>query len=206
MNNIKNPFIRLAAICAIFAPLALFAGDLLLIVGGRKFEFTIMLWLAFVLIVPAIFGIAYLAHNSGSRLAVFGGACAFFGAMAGASMQVLFRVYAVLEESGDERAIELLQKTFKLIATTQMIGIFFPIGLILLSISLYRRRVFGSIIPLLLAAGAIAFPVGRIAGFAIAVISSDILLTAAFGLIGWQILTSSEMREQTFEENYAEAS
>ena len=205
MNNIKHPFVRVTGICSILAPLTLFAGDLLLIIGELKFEWTIALWLAFVLFVPAIFGLAYLAFNSGSRLALFGGGCAFFGAMAGASMQILFRVYAVLDQAGATQAVEILRDTEKLIATTQKIGIFFPIGLIMLSISIYRSRIFSRVISLLLALGAILFPVGRIAGLAVALIGSDFMLIAAFGFIGWQILTRSEIRSQSFEDNLAEA-
>ena len=192
MNNIKHLFIRIAAVCAILAPLILLAGDLVLIIGKRRFEWTIILWLSFVLFVPAIFGLTFVAFDRGNKLAVVGGACAFFGAMAGASMQVLFRVYAVLEEAGNAKAIELLQKTMKLIATTQMIGIFFPVGLILLSISIYSNRTFNRLIPLLLAIGAILFPIGRIGGFAIAVSGSGMVLIAAFGLIGWQIVNTVE--------------
>jgi hypothetical protein len=192
MNNIKHPFIRIAAVCAMLAPVVLLAGDLVLIIGERRFEWTIILWLSFVLFVPAIFGLTYIAFGRADKLALIGGALAFFGAMAGASMQVLFRVYAVLEETGTGQALELLQKTMKLIATTQMIGIFFPIGLILLSISLSRNRIFNRLTQLLLAVGAILFPIGRIGGFAVAVIGSGMVLIAAFGLIGWQIIDTVE--------------
>ena len=204
MNNVKHPFMRIAAICAILAPLTMLAGDALLIFGGRRFEFTLALFLSFVFFVPAILGITNLAYGAGSRLAIIAGASAFFGAMAGASMQVLFRVYAVFEEAGATQPVELLQNTFKLIATTQMIGIFFPIGLILLAICLYRQRVFAPFISLLLIAGAIAFPVGRIGVFAVAVFSSGILLAAAFGLIGWKILSAGQTAAPpVFEENLA---
>ena len=192
MSDLKHPFIRIAAVCAILAPLVLLAGDLVLIIGERRFEWSLILWLSFVLFVPAIFGLTYVAFGRANKLALAGGTFAFFGAMAGASMQVLFRVYAVLEETGNGQALELLQKTMKLIATTQMIGIFFPIGLILLSISLYMNRIFNRVIPLLLAAGAILFPIGRIGGFAAAVIGSGMVLIAAFGLIGWQIINTVE--------------
>lgn len=194
MNNIKHPFIKIAALCSILAPVVLIIGDLLPVIGELRFEWTIALWLAFVLFVPAIFGLTFLLYENGNRLALIGGTLAFFGAMAGASMQVLFRVYAVLAERGAEQTVELLRDTFKLIATTQMIGIFFPIGLILLAISIYRSKIFNSAIPFLLAGGAILFPVGRIAGLIPAVFGSGILLLAAFGLIGWHILSKDQAR------------
>jgi hypothetical protein len=183
-------FLKIAGVCAILAPLTMLAADLLN-VGGLKFEFTLVLWLAFVFFVPAIFGITYLAASRGSRLAIFGGASAFFGAMAGASMQVLFRVYAVLEEKNAASAIELLQNTFKLIATTQMIGLTYPLGLIILAFCLFQKRAVAPIVAILLAAGALMFPLGRIGGFWWAVLGSDILLLAAFGLIGRRMISTA---------------
>lgn len=174
-----------------------------MITAGLMFEWTIALWLAFVLFVPAIFGLTFILFNNGSRLTLVGGMSAFVGAMAGASMQVLFRVYAVLGERGAEQTMEQLRGTFKLIATTQMIGLFFPIGLILLSISIYRSKIFNSLTAFLLAAGAVFFPVGRIGGFAAAVIGSGVLLLAAFGLVGWQLLTRTAVKERFSETEFA---
>jgi hypothetical protein len=165
------------------------AADLLQL-GGLRFEFTLVLWLAFVFFVPAILGLTYLITKHGSRLALYGGAAAFFGAMAGASMQVLFRVWAILEEKNSPQIIELLKGSGKLIATTQMIGIFFPIGLLTLAACLYRNRMVSPLVALVFAAGAILFPVGRIAGFWWAFIGSDILLLAAFILIGRRLLST----------------
>ena len=166
----------------------------LLQIGGLRFEFSLALWLAFVFFVPAIIGLTYLIASHGSRLALLGGASAFFGAMAGASMQVLFRVYAVLDEKNSPEAIELLQKTLKLIATTQMIGIFFPLGLLILAFCLYRKQVVNPLLSLVFIFAAILFPVGRIAGFWWAFIGSDILFIAAFGILGWRMF-SGDVKE-----------
>jgi hypothetical protein len=72
-----------------------------------------------------------------------------------------------------------------------MIGIFFPIGLIMLAISIFRSKIFNAATPFLLVGGALLFPVGRIAGIVPAVIGSGALLFAAFGLIGWHIITQN---------------
>jgi hypothetical protein len=189
MTNIARTFIRAAGISSIVAPLLMLAADLLQI-GGLRFEYSLVLWLAFVFFVPAVLGLTYLTASYGNRLALVGGAAAYFGAMAGASMQVLFRVWAVLEENNSPQTIELLQKTLKLIATTQMIGIFFPIGLLTLAVCLYRNRVVSPIVVLVFAAGTILFPVGRIFGFWWAFLISDLLLIAAFGLIGRRLLSA----------------
>jgi len=109
MMNTTRTFIRTAGICSIIAPLLMLAADSLAI-GGLRFEFTIVLWLAFVFFVPAILGLTYLTANYGSRLALLGGASAYFGAMAGASMQVLFRVWAVLDEKTRRRRLSFYKR------------------------------------------------------------------------------------------------
>ena len=141
--------------------------------------------------VPAIFGLTYLMTGLGSRAAISGGALTFFGAMAGAAMQVLFRVYAVLNEKNSPQTIELLRGTTKLVAATQMIGVSFPTGLLILAFCLYQTRVVSFAVIIAFAAGAIMFPVGRIGGFWWAFLSSDILLLAAFGLIGRRLLAAA---------------
>ena len=156
--------------------------------AGMMFEFTIALWLAFSLFIPAVFGLTFILFERGSRLAPVGGISTFIGLMAGAGMQALFRVYAVLIERGEQPTVELLRSTFKLVAATQMIGLFFPVGLILLAVSLFRTKVFNPTLPFLFVLAAILFPIGRIAGVAAAVFASGVLLFVAFGLIGWQIL------------------
>lgn len=190
MNTTKHSFIRIAGICSILAPLVLLAGDIMQYIGGLGFEWTIAAWLAFVLFVPAIFGLTYLIAGSGSRLAMVGGASAYFGCLAGASMQVLFRVWAVLDELGSPQTIELLRSSRKLVASTQMIGIFFPIGLLILAACLYRSHLVKAFVPLSLAIGAILFPIGRIGGLLLASISSDLLLAVAFGIIGVRLLAT----------------
>ena len=204
MQNISHPFIKIAAVCAILAPAVMLIADLFLVTTEMMFEWTIILWLGFVLFVPAIIGLTFVLFNNGSRLALVGGISAFFGAMAGASMQALFRTHAVLIESGAHQTVEMLRGTFKLVAATQMIGLTFPIGLIILAVCIYRSRNFNSFIPFVLAFGALLFPVGRIGGFAEAILGSGLLLTIAFGLIGWRILSLTKDRESALEPKFAE--
>jgi hypothetical protein len=192
MQNATSQFSVISGLCAIIAPVILLGTDLFRFATGRDFEWTIGIWLAFVFFVPAIFGFTHQMVSYGSRLALVGGGLAFFGAMAGASMQVLFRTHAVLAEQGAAGAIEQLSNTFKLIASTQMIGLAWPLGLITLSIALLLTDRSRWLTSLLLASGAVAFPIGRIAGSNIAVIFSGLFFIAAFGLIGRELMKRSE--------------
>lgn len=192
MNEATRLLLRVVGICTILAPLVMLTADSFLLLTGRVFVWTIILWLALALFVPAIFGLTYLLAGRGSRLAVLGGATAFFGCMAGASMQVLFRVYAVLDEVGSSQTVGLLRGVIKLTASTQMIGLFFPIGLLILAACLYRGRILHPLVPLSLAIGAILFPMGRILGLLVGMIGSDLLLSAAFFIIGMRLLSAKE--------------
>jgi hypothetical protein len=57
---------------------------------------------------------------------------------------------------------------------------------------------------LLLALGGILFPIGRAAGQVWAIIACDIILGAAFALIGWQILIRPELWSKRHGDNLAE--
>jgi hypothetical protein len=192
MNKTGRSFLRIAGVCSILAPVVLLIGDAMLLAGTLKFEQTIVSWLSFVLFVPAILGMTYLAASGGHGLALVGGASAFFGTMAGASMQVFFRVRAVLNELGLPQTVDLLRASTKLVASTQMIGIFFPIGLVLLALGLYRSRTVNAIVPLSLAIGALLFPMGRIAGLVVGFVGGDLLLLLAFAAVGRRLLSTGQ--------------
>jgi hypothetical protein len=192
MTNVGKRFLQIAGFGAFVGPIMIVVADSLHIFAGQDFVWTILLWLAFVLFIPGIMGLTYLAARGGSMLAVVGGVLAYFGAMAGASMQVLFRVHAVLAEMGDAATVERLKATFKLVASTQMIGLPFPLGLILLAIA-YARSGSGSVIrPILLMLGAIFFPIGRIFGAQWAVLASGILFMVVFMPVGRQLFALAE--------------
>ena len=109
--------------------------------------------------------------------------------MAGASMQVLFRTHAVLAEQGAADVVERLRGTFKLVAATQMIGLSWPVGLLLFAAALFMLDRSKWIISLALVASSVLFPIGRIAGSNAAVVTSGLCLIVAFGLIGKLLLS-----------------
>lgn len=183
MNETTSQFLRIAGVCGVVGAALLLGSDLMLLATGRAFEWTIGLWLAFFLIIPAVLGFSYHLASRGSRLAYIGGSSAFFGCMAGASMQVLFRVHAVLLEQGSTAAVEQLRGTMKLVATTQMIGLAWPLGLILLAIANLMVDRSRWLISVLFGIGAVAFPIGRIAGSTLGVVISGLVFVAAFALV-----------------------
>lgn len=184
--------LTIAAVAAFVGPIFVLGSDLINILGGYKFAWTIGLFLGFVMLMPPVIGLTYVAAKTGSRLALVAGCFAFFGLVAGAGMQALFRVHAVLEEQGNMDAVTQLRQTFKLIAATQMIGLTWPIGLLLFAF--VSRRVWPGnfLVPLLFVIGAISFPIGRILFIDASVILSGVVFVVLFPMIGKRLFEEAQ--------------
>lgn len=169
-----------------FVPALLTAGSLLLLGGDLVqvfrggFLWTILLSLAFVCFAAGLlllpFGFSLKRHP----LVITGVACAFVGCFAGASMQVLFRTWEVLQTANQTSAAELLRTDSALNFSTLVPGIFFPVGLLLLAIGWMYGRALPLLTTLSLALGAILFPIGHAAGVVPAIVIGDIVLLVAF--------------------------
>jgi hypothetical protein len=184
--------LKIAAVGAFVGPAILLMSDAVHIFVGYSFQWTIGLWVAFMLMIPAIIGLTYLAASRGSGLAIPAGCFAFFGLVAGAGMQALFRVHAVLEEQGQTRVVDQLKQTLKLVLTTQSIGLGWPIGLLLFAIASLKAWPRNYLLPALFVVGAISFPIGRIAGSSVAVLISGAAFVILFGVIGRKLLAAAE--------------
>lgn len=182
----------IAAVTAFAGPMFILGSDLINIFGGYKFAWTIGLFLGFAMLLPPVVGLTYVAAKTGSKIALVAGCFAFFGLVAGAGMQALFRVHAVLEEQGNMDAVMQLRQTFKLIASTQMIGLTWPIGLILFAF--VSRKVWPGnfLVPVLFLIGAISFPIGRVFFVDAAVIISGIVFLILFPLIGKRLMEEAQ--------------
>jgi len=162
-----------------------------------------------VLMIAAVFGISQLLRARADWIGLLGGASVLIGWTVSARIGVLIQLSA-LSESG-VKAIppnlpEMLMQSAPAVWTSIVpIGLFFPIGLITLGLALAWARPVHWWIGLLLALGGILFPIGRAAGQVWAIIACDIILGAAFALIGWQILTRPELWSKQHGDNLAES-
>lgn len=191
-NMAGRQMLKIAGVAAFVGSTLLLVSDLVHIFVGMAFEWTVGLFLAFTFMAAATVGFAYLAASRAGMMGVIGGCLAFFGLSAGAGMQALFRVHAVLEEQGSAQVVTELKQTFKLVAATQMIGLTWPIGVLLLSIASLKAWPGQYLLPLLLLIGAISFPIGRIAGSEIAVILSGIVFLLAYWIVGKRLFAAAE--------------
>ncbi len=164
----------------------LLAGSLLLLGGDTLqvmqigFVWTVLLALAFLCFGAGLLLLPVASGWTRRPLVIAGVASAFVGCFAGAGMQVLFRVWEVLERANLAAAADLLRGHSLLTLSTLAPGIFFPLGLLLLAIGLMRARLVPLATSLTLAVGAVLFPIGHAAGFVPALIGGDIVLVAAF--------------------------
>ena len=163
------------------AALTLLAGDTLQL-AATGFAWTVFLVIAFaafaagLLLLPPAF-----APQGGAAGLQIGSALAFVGSMAGASMQSMFRAWEVLEQSSQAQAVAALRNHRGIFLTTFVPGLLFPLGLLVLAVALYRRA--GAMRALVLALGAVLFPIGHAAGVPVALIAGDVVLLVAFVLL-----------------------
>lgn len=170
---------RLVGMLLVMGSVLLLAGDVVQVTRGGLL-WTILLALAFVCFAAGLLLLPVAFSWTGRPLVVLGTACAFVGCFAGASMQTLFRVWEVLQEAGRKAAVDLLQGHTLLSLSTLVPGILFPLGLLILATGLLRGRLVPLPISILLAVGAILFPIGHAAGFVPALLLGDMVLLAAF--------------------------
>ncbi len=173
----------------IAAPVLLLAADVSQLAAPTSVAWTLGLWGSFVLFVPIIVSLTGIARAVLPRAALVAGAAALVGAIAGATMQGYFRVLLSLDKVG--LAPDVADSVQRALAGNPMLrvtllvpGILFPIGLLLLSITLWRGRLYPRGRATLLGLGATLFPVGHAAGWAPALIGGDLLLLGALAMIG----------------------
>ncbi len=190
-NTAGRQMLKVAGAAAFIGPVVLLVSDLVHIFVGMAFQWTIGLFLAMMFLCAATVGFTWLAASRAGLIGIIGGCFAFFGLIAGAGMQALFRVHAVLEEQGATQVVTQLKQTFKLVAATQMIGLAWPIGVFLLAIASLKAWRGEYVLPLLLVIGGISFPIGRIAGSEIAVILSGVVFLMAYWMIGRRLFQAA---------------
>lgn len=195
LSDASNRRRLIAGFCLIAAPALLLVADVMQINGRFDFEWTVVMWISFVLFVPAVLGIVHLLRNRADYCGLLGGALVVIGAMAGAGMMTIFRLNAVLKAGGEREFAQLIASAFKanpaLPFSIFTPGPLFPLGFIVLAVGLYQARIFSLWMSLVLALGGVLFPVGHAVGVKAALIGGDLLLLGALAWLGWRLLSKS---------------
>lgn len=187
---------RPAALCLVAAPLLLTVADVLQLADPATVPWTLFLWAAFVVFIPAIFTVAGLLRGRAPRWALLAGAMATTGAVAGAGIAVLARVLAFLAGTAVDPAVglparEAIEGSSLIALTTLVPGILFPLGTMLLAAGLGWTRSVPRRAAALLGLGGLLFPVGHAAGVPWALVGGDLVLLAAYAWIAAEVMRSA---------------
>jgi hypothetical protein len=136
--------------------------------------------LLMLMLVGSVIGIVQLLRSSAHRAALIGAAMTIVGFSAGIRIMGMNQIRA-MEPDAVSRIFHASPILWSSIVPT---GILFPFGMITLGVTLFATRVVPRPIALTLIIGAVLFPVGRIGGLQWAVFSCDVILGAAFALLG----------------------
>ena len=188
-----NKYKKIIGIALIGAPLLMLLADANWLVFGHLESFwfgSVTMWLSFYLFVGLIIGLYHLSNQS--KLALAGTMIAIFGVLAGATIMGLDRVGWAMHEIGLGNEVSRTVSHPRVFFTSRFVGLTFPIGLILLSISLYKAKVLNLMWMLILIIGIILFPVGRIVVGFVANVPGDLIMLFIYGKLGINLLNKSK--------------
>ncbi|HEX8635545.1 MAG TPA: hypothetical protein VF703_15470 [Pyrinomonadaceae bacterium] len=154
-----------------------------------------------VLMTAAVLGLSQLLRARADWAGLAGAACTLVGWAASTRISVVLQL-DMLFRAGVEGVPEstlgsAFQSAPAVFLSIFPVGLFFPLGLIMLGAALFWWRPINRWLGLWLALGGVLFPLGRALGMQPAIIACDLVLATAFAAIGWQVLTRAEVWEAT---------
>lgn len=149
----------------------------------------------------AILGLSQLLRASADRVGLLGAVFVLIGWAAATRISFVIQLHALLVAGVEGVPATALESAFNSAPAVWVsvfpVGLFFPLGLITLGVALFWWRPVNCWFGLLLALGGLLFPLGRAVGIEFAIIACNIVLGAAFAVIGWQILARPAVWETT---------
>jgi hypothetical protein len=185
---------RGAALCLLAAPALMLAGDALRYWAGMEWAWLVMFKLAFALFVGAALGLVSLTRGRADGAGLVGGALAVVGCLAGSGILTANAVLGPVEGAAlDEAARQTLTAAFTesgagaYVIFYPLPALAFPAGFLVLAYALLRSRVVSPAAALLVALGAVLFPVGRIGHVEAAVMGSGLAFTLGMALTAFRL-------------------
>ncbi|MBK7869390.1 MAG: hypothetical protein IPJ74_01270 [Saprospiraceae bacterium] len=117
---------------------------------------------------------------------------ASFGVLAGETIMGLERVAWAMNEAGLNAEIDRTVHHPIVFSTSRQIGLTFPIGLIILSIALFKAKTISMVTMAILIIGIILFPIGRIIVGPSANIAGDLIMLLIYGKLGLGVMKNSK--------------
>ena len=186
---------RGAALCLFAAPALMLAGDALRHWAGMEWAWLVMFKLSFALFVGAALGIVGLTRGRADGAGLVGGVLAVVGCLAGSGIVTARAALGPVEAAAlDETARHAVEAAMMksgvgaYVLLYPLPGLAFPVGFLVLAYALLRARVVSPAAAVLVALGAVLFPVGRIGGVEAAVMSSGLAFTLGMALVALRLL------------------
>ena len=186
---------KIGGVCLVVAPLLLLAGDAARAGAGMRYESLVMMKLSFAIFVGAVLALVHLLRERSDRTGLWGGALALVGCVSASGIVTAAMIGVSLRSAAlGEPTLRVVDEAMRAGGVPTFLflfplpGLAFPAGLLVLSIGLLRARVAPAPAAVLLAVGAVIFPVGRIPGIEPLMLASSAALSASMGWIGWRTL------------------
>ena len=155
------------------------------------------------LMTAAVLGLSQLLRARADGVGLAGAACALVGWAASLRITAVIHLDMLLRAGVEGVPPDALGTTLKsapaVFVSMFPVGLFFPLGLVVLGLALFWWRPVNRGLGLLLALGGVLFPVGRALGVESAIIACDLVLAATFAALGWQILSRPEVWDASGE-------
>jgi hypothetical protein len=184
MTSTQSTAFRTTAcgVALVAAPITLMVADLLR-QADQVAVGEVVAKVAVALFVPAVFGLVRLTRPHAALASLFGITLCIIGLLNVATVSTVTSArwslsHAGLAPAAQETVQRVLDDVFHFAVLFPLPAPAFAAGLIILSIALYRTGTASRLLALLVLAGGILFPIGRIGGIPAAVLASDIALIA----------------------------
>ncbi|HWW62251.1 MAG TPA: hypothetical protein VN181_12845, partial [Thermoanaerobaculia bacterium] len=153
------------------------------------------------LMAGAVVGFTHLLRRKGDRVGLVAGSFVLIGLAAGIRILELGQLEGAMAAGTAGIPPDTLDRLFraapKLWLSIVPTGILFPIGMVLLGLTLAVTKPIPRVFGALLALGGALFPIGRIGHFPWAFLACDLILGGSFLLVGWQLAVRKDLWGET---------
>ncbi|HYO79716.1 MAG TPA: hypothetical protein VE010_24840 [Thermoanaerobaculia bacterium] len=153
------------------------------------------------MMIGSVLAITHLLRRKGDLAGLIGGALTLMGWGVSLRILALRQVGHVIENGVEGVPADVLGRVFSsapvVFFSLIPIGLLFPIGMIILGLTLFFARPVNRWLGLTLALGGLLFPLGRAIGALWAFAACDLLLALTFAILGQQILARPELWSET---------
>ncbi|HEX8255901.1 MAG TPA: hypothetical protein VF846_22365 [Thermoanaerobaculia bacterium] len=153
------------------------------------------------LMIGSVFAITHLLRRKGDLAGLIGGALTLMGWAVSVRILAVRQLAQLIDNGVDGVPADTLGRVFSsapiVFVSLIPIGLLFPIGLMILGVTLFVARPVNRWLGLTLALGGFLFPLGRAVGVPYAFAACDILLGLTLATLGQQILARPELWDET---------